>query len=71
MSKSRIKPIAVLDEWTRVFSSLMGTVRNHPYLPDGEFIVTSMIVKIDEENNFCETLNTVYELGTKKEIRYE
>lgn len=44
---------------------LIGEVRGHPRLPDGAFIHTSRVVRLDVEAATAETLNTFYSLGEK------
>lgn len=47
---------------------LIGDVYGHPKLRDGWPIRTSLIVKVDMNKKFVETLNTVYTLG--KEYKF-
>jgi hypothetical protein len=65
------KKKAKLNNWSKCpFSeSLIGNVEGHynSELSDGEKVRTSRIVKLDEENNTAETLNTIYTLGKKAE----
>jgi hypothetical protein len=42
--------------------SLCGNVIEHSNVPDGHYVVTSLIVKSDLDNNIIETQNTIYYL---------
>lgn len=67
-----IKQKAILRNWThypagggrfdRDFNHLEGNVYGHPdpWLPDGEYIATSMVLWIDLSLRVAETRNTVY-----------
>jgi hypothetical protein len=43
-----------------------GDIYNDPRFPDGSFVRTSLIKKIDGKDETLETQNTVYTLGKEK-----
>lgn len=58
----------VTNSWSGSKGKLVvGNLFNDPTerFPDGAFIHTSDIVKIDEENALLETNNSIYSLGVK------
>ena len=75
------KPRVYLDQWAMQIGGsitpyaapetyryvLMGTVRDHPEIEDGEFVTTSHIEDLDLEAGTCETKNTLYILETPRE----
>jgi hypothetical protein len=44
---------------------LIGRVFNHPRLNDGKVIVTSLVLDMDENEGWAQTLNTRYRLREK------
>jgi hypothetical protein len=54
---------AQVEKWQIYNNRLYGIVKGHPVIADGRPIISSQIVKLDEEKNICETLNTIYRLG--------
>lgn len=67
--KLKEKPVVRLEEWEMYpFYTLTGKVYDHPRFKDGDKIVTSRIHVADFPNNKIETINTIYTLGSKKEI---
>lgn len=44
---------------------LIGRVFNHPRLNDGKVIVTSLVLAMDEDEGWAQTLNTRYRLREK------
>lgn len=62
------KPHVCIDQWEVVqaradLSRLHGKVRNHPTIPDGEWVYTSSIVGYDPDGVWIETQSTIYILG--------
>lgn len=62
------KPHVCIDQWEIINywgngDRLRGIVRNHPYIPDGEIVITSSIVNYDPSGCWIETLSTIYILG--------
>lgn len=59
------KPCARLEEWSPFNNGLHlnGVVYGHKRLPDGVWITTSRIIKLDMVAGVCETVNTTYQLG--------
>lgn len=59
------KQAAKIENWARLGSRLVGLVSyNLGDVPSaGEFRHTSEIVRLDEDEGVCETLNTIYRLG--------
>ena len=61
------KPIVTIDKWLIVDyrdgqQGLIGNVQNHPRFPEGKYVETSRILAMNLEENFVETLNTIYVL---------
>jgi hypothetical protein len=62
------KQTARLEKWD-VYKTISGRegfygrVFGHPRFPDGTFITTSTVVKLDMNTGIAETLNTIYTLG--------
>lgn len=56
-----------IQNWYVMGKLVVGNLFNDPTerFPDGAFIHTSDIVKIDEENALLETNNSIYSLGVK------
>jgi sugar lactone lactonase YvrE len=59
------KQTARLDDWSISPDGVivMGTVTGHSKIPDGEYIRTSTVVRLDFSQSQLETLNTIYQLG--------
>lgn len=60
-----MKQTALILNWHPYLHGLRGQVFGHPKFKEGDWIVTSRIIKLDEENKVCETLNTIFTLGKK------
>ncbi|UYO45736.1 hypothetical protein KQX63_06900 [Rhodopseudomonas palustris] len=45
---------------------LSGVVYDHPYLPDGHLISTSLLIKMDRRNRWARTLSRWYRLRHPK-----
>lgn len=59
------KPRIRLENWQwNGMRQLAGNAVNHPRLGNA-FIITSRIIHFDEQRSVAETLNTLYELGSK------
>lgn len=65
------KKTAFLDQWGvgPHVNQLNGECWGHPNpgIPNGVFVVTSKIVNLDIKERLCETENTIYKLGERKD----
>lgn len=66
------KPQARLEKWFQAGPRLCGEVYGHPLfgpdrpdLKDGNVVITSTLVSMDEAAGVAETSNTIYKLGPK------
>lgn len=68
MTKKK-KPIVRITQWYVIdfyfYSVLKGIVFGHPKIQDGHHIVSSKIVKMNENEGYAETWNTHYILEEK------
>jgi hypothetical protein len=61
------KKTARIEDWAKLGDALVGFVfydGQQLALPPGKLHRTSQIVLLSEEMGICETLNTIYRLGT-------
>lgn len=70
VSAPALMSVPVLDQWSRTHRQtdcLEGKVEGHPYIPDGDKVLTSDIYAHvhDEDEHFVRTLNGWYRLGTE------
>ena len=66
-----MKPRATLERWEldvcgRDALSLHGIIKGHPKFPDGAWICTSLVLRIDLEAGTAETMNTYYTLEPRQ-----
>lgn len=45
---------------------IRGDIYGDTSWPDGLFLRTSLVIKLDEDNKIVETMNTIYKLGEAK-----
>lgn len=50
---------------TQDYYVIRGNIYGDTNWPDGLFLRTSYIVKLDEDNKIVETMNTIYKLGER------
>lgn len=73
ISAPALMSVPVLDQWNRAhrqFDCLEGKVEGHPYIPDGDKILTSDIYAHihDEVEHLVRTLSGWYRLGGREEV---
>jgi len=59
----------VINNWSRFGNHLFGEISDHPRQDNfkSPMQITSPITEMNEEEGWCQTLNTRYELGEKNE----
>jgi hypothetical protein len=58
-----MKPQVRVEEWYISGHSLCGRVYNHPFVEDGESIVSNRLVILELGRNYAETKDLAYILG--------
>ncbi len=62
-----ISKLPRLEGWTDHSTHLSGTVYNHPYVPDGEYVHTSPVTWLRRDVGLAQTKNTLYALVHENE----